>query len=41
MKTKAKRGRAGAGTRRRWRQRGGKLDVQKMLEKTGIEFHWA
>ena len=40
MKTKAKRGRVGAGTRRRSRERGGKLDVQKMLEKTGIEFHW-
>ena len=22
------------------RQRGGKLDLQKMLQKTGIEFHW-
>ena len=40
MKTKAKRGRVGAGTRRRSRERGEKLDVQKMLEKTGIEFHW-
>ena len=26
--------------RRRTRQRGGKLDVQKLLTKTGIEFHW-
>ena len=25
---------------RRRRQRGGKVDLQKMLQKTGIEFHW-
>ena len=25
---------------RRTRQRGGKMDVQKALAKTGIEFHW-
>ena len=25
---------------RRTRQRGGKMDVQKVLAKTGIEFHW-
>ena len=40
MEKKAKRGRTGAGTKRRSRQRWGKLDVQKMLEKTGVEFHW-
>lgn len=33
METKAKRGCTGAGTKRRSRQRWGKLDVQKMLEK--------
>ena len=27
-------------TRRKRRQRGGKLDIQKALSKTGIEFHW-
>ena len=26
--------------KKRRRQRGGKLDLQKMLQKTGIEFHW-
>ena len=26
--------------KKRRRQRGGKLDVQKALSKTGIEFHW-
>ena len=26
--------------RTRRRQRGGKVDLQKMLQKTGIEFHW-
>ena len=40
MEKKAERGRTGAGTKRRSRQRWEKLDVQKMLEKTGIEFHW-
>lgn len=35
-----RRRRVGARTRRKSRQRGGKLDVQKMLDKTGIEFHW-
>ena len=25
---------------RRSRQRGGKVDVQKLLNKTGLEFHW-
>ena len=40
MEKKAKRGRTGAGTKRRSCQRWGKFDVQKMLEKTGTEFHW-
>ena len=26
--------------KRRRRQRGGKLDLQKLIKKTGIEFHW-
>ena len=26
--------------KRRKRQRGGRLDLQKVLKKTGIEFHW-
>ena len=29
-----------SGCRRRSRQRGGKLDVQKLLAKTGVEYHW-
>ena len=27
-------------TKRKCGQRGGKVDLQKMLQKTGIEFHW-
>ena len=27
-------------TRKRRRQRGGKVDIQNLLSKTGIEFHW-
>ena len=40
MEKKAKRGRTGAGTKRRSCQRWGKFDVHKMLEKTGTEFYW-
>ena len=25
---------------RKWGQRGGKLDIQKLIEKSGKEFHW-
>ena len=37
-----RRSRKGRGVtkKRRTRQRGGKLDLQKALAKTGIEFHW-
>ena len=31
---------SGRAKRRRIQQRWGKLDVQKALAKTGIEFHW-
>ena len=31
---------SGRATRRRSKQRGGKLDLQKALAKTGIEFYW-
>ena len=31
---------SGRTTRRRYKQRGGKLDLQKALASTGIEFHW-
>ena len=31
---------SGRATRRRSKQRGGKLDLQKAFAKTGIEFHW-
>ena len=39
-KTRAKRGRVGEGTKRKSGQGGEKLDIQKILTKTGIEFHW-
>ena len=31
---------SGRATQRRSKQRGGKMDLQKALAKTGIEFHW-
>ena len=39
-RAKAKRGAAGNRTKRKKRQRGYGLDLQKWLGKTGIEFHW-
>ena len=35
-----KRSRKRKGVTKRGRQQGGKLDLQKALAKTGIEFHW-
>ena len=39
-KARAKPGAAGNRTKRKKRQRGYGLDIQKWLGKTGIEFHW-